>query len=125
MANGNEEEAQMNKNAKEVFIARATIMKSLAHPTRLFIVDELSRGERCVREIQTMIGDDLSTISKHLSVLRAAGIVRDEKRGTQVFYSLHRPCVMNFFSCIEKIIRDQARERLSLVGGEKRGENHE
>jgi len=111
----------MDRKAREVFAARAAIMKSLAHPTRLFIVDELSRGERCVREIQAMIGDDLSTISKHLSVLRTAGVVRDEKRGTQVFYSLCRPCVMNFFSCIEKIIRDQAQERLSLVGERKRG----
>ena len=112
----------MDRKSREVFAARATIMKALAHPTRLFIVDELSRGERCVREIQAMIGDDLSTISKHLSVLRGAGIVRDEKRGTQVFYTLSRPCVMNFFSCIEKIIHDQARERLSLVGGGRRGE---
>ena len=76
----------MDRKSREVFAARATIMKALAHPTRLFIVDELSRGERCVHEIQVMIGDDLSTISKHLSVLRGAGIVRDEKRGTQVFW---------------------------------------
>lgn len=111
----------MDRKSREVFAARAAVMKALAHPTRLFIVDELSRGERCVRDIREMVGDDLSTVSKHLAVLRAAGLVRDEKRGTQVFYSLCRPCVMNFFACIEKIIHDQARERLSLVDGRRRG----
>jgi len=61
--------------------ARARVMKSLAHPTRLFIVDELSRGERCVCELTDMIGADVSTVSKHLAVLKAAGVVLDDRRG--------------------------------------------
>jgi hypothetical protein len=71
----------MNVEAQALFGARARIMKALAHPTRLFIVDELSRGERCVRELTEMVGADVSTVSKHLSVLRSAGIVADERRG--------------------------------------------
>jgi DNA-binding transcriptional ArsR family regulator len=57
--------------------ARARIMKALAHPSRLFIVDELSRGERCVCELTEMIGADVSTVSKHLALLKNAGIVLD------------------------------------------------
>ena len=67
---------------------RAKVMKALAHPSRLFIVDELSRGERCVCELTEMIGADVSTVSKHLAVLREAGLVLDERRGVQVFYRL-------------------------------------
>lgn len=111
----------MERRKHEAFAARAAVMKALAHPTRLFIVDELSRGERCVRDIREMIGDDMSTVSKHLALLRTAGLVHDQKRGTQVFYTLSRPCVMSFFSCIEKIIHDQARERLSLVERTRKG----
>ena len=78
------------------------VFKALAHETRLFIVDELSRGERCVCELTEMIGADISTVSNHLSVLRNAGIVTSDKRGQQVFYSLHMPCVLQFFSCVQK-----------------------
>ncbi|MCK4461366.1 MAG: winged helix-turn-helix transcriptional regulator, partial [candidate division Zixibacteria bacterium] len=69
----------MNAKTKKRYEARAHIMKALAHPTRLFIVDELSRGERCVCELRDMIGADVSTVSRHLSVLREAGVVEDEK----------------------------------------------
>ena len=85
------------------FRSQATVMKALSHPTRLFIVDELSRGERCVCELTAMIGDEMPTISRHLSLLKNAGILEDEKRGSQVFYRLSRPCVLNFFKCIESV----------------------
>ena len=84
---------------------RAAIVKAMAHPTRLFIVDELSRRERCVCELRDMVGSDMSTVSKHLSILKNAGIVVDEKRGSQVFYSLRVPCILNFFSCVESVLQ--------------------
>ncbi len=65
---------------------RARIMKALAHPTRLFIVDQLAGQEYCVNELTDMVGCDMSTMSKHLSLLREAGIVRDEKRGACIYY---------------------------------------
>ena len=90
--------------------ARAKVMKALAHPTRLFIVDELSRGERCVRDLTEKIGADVSTVSKHLSVLKRAGIVHDDKRGVQVFYRLRVPCILNFFGCVEAVLEEVGRE---------------
>ena len=90
---------------------RARVMKALAHPSRLFIVDELSRGERCVCELTEMIGADVSTVSKHLAVLREAGLVLDERRGVQIFYRLRVPCILNFFGCVEAVLEETARDR--------------
>lgn len=68
------------------------------------MVDVLSRGERCVNELTELVGADMSTVSKHLSVLKAAGILADEKRGMQVYYSLKVPCVMRFFECVSDVL---------------------
>ena len=89
------------------FTERARIIKALAHPLRLFFVEELSRQERCVCDLTEMVGFDISTVSKHLSVLKNAGLVLDEKRGNQVFYSLKTPCILNFFDCVEAVIHGE------------------
>jgi len=94
----------MSNFNKDRFELRANIIKAMAHSTRLFIIDELSRGEKCVCELTEMIGDDISTVSKHLTVLRKAGIVDLDKRGLQVYYSLRVPCILNFFGCIESVM---------------------
>jgi ArsR family transcriptional regulator len=90
-------------------------MKALAHPTRLFIVDQLAQGERCVCELTEMVDADVSTVSKHLSVLKAAGIVADEKRGVQVYYSLLVPCVLNWYSCVEGVLQASAKRHLAVA----------
>ena len=95
--------------------ARARVLKALAHPTRLFVVEELSRGERCVAELQAMIGADMSTVSRHLAVLRGAGILDDDKRGNQVFYSLRVPCILDFLTCVETVLQAGAAERLQVL----------
>lgn len=85
------------------FKAQAQVFKALAHPGRLLMVDELSRGERCVCELAAMVGSEMPTVSRHLAQLKHAGIVEDEKRGSQVFYRLVTPCVMNFFNCVSSV----------------------
>jgi DNA-binding transcriptional ArsR family regulator len=105
----------LDKKTKALFEAQAAVIKAMAHPTRLFVVDQLSRGERCVCELTEMIGADVSTVSKHLSVLKNAGIIRDKKRGTQVFYSLEMPCVLNFFSCVQSVIKSRAKDQMKLI----------
>jgi ArsR family transcriptional regulator len=101
----------MNTTVQSRFATRAAIVKAMAHPTRLFIVDELSRKERCVCELRDMVGADISTVSKHLSILKNAGIVLDEKRGNQVFYKLRCPCVLDFFSCIEGVLKTARKQQ--------------
>ena len=105
----------MDKTTRARFEVRARIIKAMAHPTRLFIVDQLSHQERCVCELAQMVGADISTVSKHLSVLKSAGIVDDEKKGNQVFYTLQVPCILQFFKCVESVIQSSAKEQLELV----------
>lgn len=85
------------------FKTQAQVFKALAHPGRLLMLDELSRGERCVCELAALVGSEMPTVSRHLAQLRNAGIVDDEKRGAQVFYRLVTPCVMNFFHCVASV----------------------
>ncbi len=108
----------MDARTRTRYEARARIIKAMAHPTRLFLVDELSRKSRCVCELTELVGADTSTVSKHLSVLKAAGIVSDEKRGLQVWYTLKMPCVMSFFGCVEQVLRRAADDHI-LVSRER------
>ena len=105
----------LNSRDKQNYEKRAKIIKAMAHPTRLFIVDELSKGERCVCELRDMIGADISTVSKHLSVLKQAGIVEDDKRGLQVWYTLKVPCILKFFGCVEDVLRANVRQVQKVV----------
>jgi len=93
----------MTADTQARYKTQARIIKALAHPTRLFIVDELSKGERCVRDLTDLIEVEMPTVSRHLSLLRNAGLLEDEKRGAQVFYRLRVPCMLNFFRCIEAL----------------------
>jgi len=100
----------MFQERKKHLDARAKVLKAMAHPSRLFIIEELEKGECCVCDLTEMIGADVSTVSKHLSVLRQAGIVVDDKRGNQVFYSLRVPCILNFFGCVESVLESQVKD---------------
>jgi len=96
--------------------ARAKIIKAVAHPTRLFLVDELARsGERCVCELTEMVGADMSTVSRHLAILKGVGIVEDERRGAQVFYRLRVRCVLNFFECVESVMECNVKDRRRML----------
>ena len=95
--------------------AQARVIKALAHPSRLFLVEELCKQEHCVCELAEMVGSDVSTVSKHLSLLRQAGIVEDEKRGKQVFYRLRMGCAVDFTSCAGAILEETSRQLLEEV----------
>ncbi|MCE5249757.1 metalloregulator ArsR/SmtB family transcription factor [bacterium] len=105
----------MDAETNARFEARARIIKAMAHPTRLFIIDVLSHDRRCVCELTEMVGADISTVSKHLSILKNVGIISDEKEGTKIFYSLKTRCILNFFSCVESVLLTNAREQIRLV----------
>jgi len=100
----------MKAERKRQLQQRAKVMKALGHPTRLLLVDELSRGEQCVAELTEHVDADISTVSRHLAVLREAGILADERRGNCIYYRLLCPCVLDFFTCAQKVIDTQSRE---------------
>jgi len=105
----------MQKKERDQYYQQSKILKALAHPTRLFIVHTLSDRELCVNDITEMVGVDISTISKHLSILRDVGIISFEKRGKSVFYSLKTPCVLNFFQCIMEVQKTNFKEQYSVM----------
>jgi ArsR family transcriptional regulator len=74
----------------------------------------------CVCDLRELVGSDLSTVSKHLAVLKHAGVVADEKRGSQVFYSLRCPCVTAFFTCAESVLKKTAKDQRASLGGRGR-----
>ncbi|MCD4702668.1 MAG: metalloregulator ArsR/SmtB family transcription factor [Candidatus Aegiribacteria sp.] len=86
------------------FEKRAEIIKAMANAARLVLVDELSRNEKTVGALTELIDLDISTVSRHLLILRHAGIVSCRKNGNQVLYRLRTPCVLNFFDCVEKVL---------------------
>ncbi len=100
------------------YAARAKFIKAMAHPTRLFVVDELSQhGQKCVYELTEMIGADMSTVSRHLAILKNAGIIDDKKQGCQVFYHLTMECVPNFLHCVDSLIQKAAKNQKDLLRG--------
>ncbi|MGC8863481.1 MAG: ArsR/SmtB family transcription factor [Armatimonadota bacterium] len=101
---------------RRVYEMRARIIKAMAHPSRLMMIDALSEGEKCVCELRDLVGSDMSTVSKHLSLMKQAGIVADRKVGQQVFYNLRVPCILNFFGCVEAVIRSNVEEQMELAG---------
>lgn len=86
---------------------RAEIFKALGHPSRLAMIMALGKGERCVCELQDLVGSDMSTVSKHLSVLRYSGLVEAEKRGKQMFYSLRLTCTLGFLDCVNRALEER------------------
>lgn len=91
----------------------AEIIKALAHPTRLFIVEQLSKKENCVCSLTDMVGVDVSTISKHLAILKEAGIVEDEKQGLQVCYRIRMHCVKKLLKCINAMAVSKKRKKIN------------
>ncbi len=106
--------AAMNGNAR--LNSKVKVLKALAHPARLLMVEELERGERCVCELQALVGLDMSTVSKHLTLLKNAGVVADEKDGVKVFYRLTLPCFERFMGCVEEAMEQSVKQQRIALG---------
>ena len=108
----------MNKYSKrdrKLATLKADVLKAMGHPTRLMIIEMLAGGERCVCELNKIIRADHSTISKHLSLLKKAGVVSDRKEGLKVFYKLEVPCIIKFMNCITSVIESRVNRDLSAL----------
>jgi ArsR family transcriptional regulator, arsenate/arsenite/antimonite-responsive transcriptional repressor len=103
----------MDRSTKARCEARANIIKALAHPTRLYIIEQLSEGERCVCELRDGVGADISTVSKHLSILKNAGLVVDRKEGLWIYYRLRCTCITAFLECVESMQKSRAEDQLA------------
>lgn len=94
---------------------RAKIAKALAHPTRLLLLDALREKDLCVCEMSDLAGADQSTVSKHLALLKEAGLVGVEKKGAMSVFSLKCDCLDGFFGCIESVLRQNLKDQKALV----------
>ncbi len=90
------------------------MFKALAHPMRIFMLEKLRDKPWCVCELATEAGIPKSAASKHLSQLKDAGLVEDEKFGTRVEYTLTAPCVLDLAACAEGAVLSSRKKQLGL-----------
>ncbi len=99
----------------EQAVLRATILKALAHPVRVLIVDALTTNDRCVCELNALADIDQSGLSRHLAILKKAGIVRDRREGMKVFYHLETPCILKALACTLEVVKADTRRTTRLL----------
>jgi ArsR family transcriptional regulator len=102
---------------RDLYEARAQILKAMAHPSRLMILDALTSGEKRVCDLQAVVGADMSTVSRHLAVMKSAGLLEDRREGNWIYYRLRVPCVMSFFGCVEAVLRRDLEEYRRILAG--------
>ncbi len=90
---------------------RANIIKAMAHPVRLMIVEFLKKGDHSFSEIFDLFQLDKSTVSKHLLVLKEAGIISSRKEGAEMIYKLDVPCITDFFTCVTAVIESNVKKQ--------------
>ena len=103
----------------QYYSTRAQIIKAMAHPSRLRMIAALAKKELCVCELKELVGSDMSTVSKHLSVMKAVGLVQDRKEGLQVYYRLLCPCIATFLNCIDDLV-DVQKDKFNACARSKR-----
>jgi DNA-binding transcriptional ArsR family regulator len=99
-------------NAKDnrLYTLKAAVLAAAGNPLRLAILDFLRGGEQCVCDIAAHLGARRSNVSRHLTVLLNAGLVGQRKDGLKMLYTLKTPCILNFMTCVETVLRQRARD---------------
>jgi ArsR family transcriptional regulator len=82
---------------------RSKVIKALAHPSRILLAEALSEKECCVQDLTELVGSDISTVSKHLAVMKNAGLVVARKEGLRQYYRICCGCLTDFFGCVDQI----------------------
>lgn len=94
---------------------KAQILKAVAHPLRVAIVEHLVGGERSVTQITEHLGATQSNVSRHLAVMHRSGVLRSRKEGLSVFYALRTPCIHNFLNCAAKALEHNVNEAARVL----------
>lgn len=90
--------------SKPIYEVKAEFFKTLGHPARIRILEILAGGPRSVSELQPDVGLEASHLSQQLSVLRKAGVVQAERRGSLMIYSVVDPQIFELLSTAKQII---------------------
>jgi len=105
----------LDKDKQMLFEKQAEIAKAIAHPLRIAIVNFLKDGEQCVCDIAEYTGSERSNVSRHLSVMANAGLLDYRKEGLKVIYRLKCTCIVDFFSCVTSVLKQQAEDNEKLL----------
>jgi DNA-binding transcriptional ArsR family regulator len=105
----------MENRKQRIFENQAQILKALGQPTRLQILDLLKEGERCVCEIFPAISQEQANVSKHLSILKQAGILESRKDGLRVLYRIKNNEILNLIQGVTRMLKRQVKEQRELM----------
>ncbi len=100
---------------QELVDYRADILKALAQPTRLKIIDFLRDGERCVCEIFPAIDEEQSNTSRHLNMMLSAGVLSRRKDGLKIYYAIRHPEILEVIDIVTDIIKLDINGRHKLL----------
>ena len=99
----------------QLYEKQAEIAKAMAHPVRVGVLEFVKDGEQCVCDIAEAVGTERSNLSKHLSMMVAAGVLISRKEGLKVFYRIKTPCVIRFLDCLKDCLKEQITEQQQLM----------
>ena len=105
----------LGKKRRLLFEKQAEIIKAIAHPLRIAVVDFLKDGEQCVCDIAEYVGSERSNVSRHLAVMVSASILEYRKEGLKVIYRLKTPCILDFLLCITACLKQQVEDSKKLL----------
>jgi len=100
---------------KDLVEFRADILKAVAQPTRLKIIDFLRDGERCVCEIFPAIGEEQSNTSRHLNLMLAAGVLSRRKEGLKIYYAIKHPEILDVVDTVTLIVKQEIAGRHAML----------
>ncbi len=93
-----------------IYLLHAQILKSLAQPRRLMILDYLHAGERSVGELAELLDLPQANVSQHLAILRAQEIVATRREGNTIFYSLVDPRIVQACDIFHEVLADRMKD---------------
>jgi DNA-binding transcriptional ArsR family regulator len=94
---------------------KADIFQALAHPTRIAIVEMLRVGEVPASQIYERLQIEQANASQHLAVLRSKRIVLSRKEGSQVFYSIRDPLLIDVLDIMKRYFEAHVAEALAVL----------
>lgn len=94
---------------------KAEVLKALAQPTRLKILELLRHGERCICEIVPAINGEQSNISRHISVMQKSNLVTTRKDGVKVMVKVKDRKIFDILDSITAILKNEMQEQSRLI----------
>lgn len=88
----------------EIYAEQAKIFKAIGHPARLMMVEALLESPKTVSELTAIVQLEMPTVSRHLTCLKDARVVKSEKQGNSVVYSVELTCLKNFLHCSRSVV---------------------